>query len=235
MRHDLLLLCLIFANFLATVPIYMRQETTTSLEIRFAEPLRWENGCLATTLERVNHSAHPLFLTKMGPYFDIALDVSRDIPKPAENLEWVNIFGVVDAVDSRSDVLAPGSTMRNRFCFEPIVWLTNIQQRTRRSVQIRGKMRIRVAYFLNKNDAERYDKHGEEGPLGRTPVFATFFADIPCEKSSCDCDKPPIGIHREVRLVPDVGQFIPEVNAHGKELADELSRKFPPCSEHNKN
>jgi hypothetical protein len=57
-------------------------------------------------------------------------------------------------------------------------------------------------------------------------------AKIPCPKATCDsdCNRPPIGIHGEDRMVPDVGRVFPEVNARGKKLTDELSRKFPPCS-----
>ena len=58
------------------------------------------------------------------------------------------------------------------------------------------------------------------------------FAEIPCPKATCgsDCDRPPVGLHGESPVVPDVAAFSPEMNTRGKALTDELSRKFPPCS-----
>jgi hypothetical protein len=209
-----------------------QQESHAPLEIRLAEPLRWESGCLAAKVDRVNRASGPLFLTKMGPYFDMALDVSKDDSQPGDDLEWVNIFGAKDLWDTGSDLVAPGSSVHNSFCFGPTVWVTNIHRRTRREISVRGKMRIEVSYFLNEKDARSYERHGEQGPLGRTRQWARIFVDIPCPKTSCEseCNKPPIGIHGERRVVPDVGYFLPEFNAHGKDLADELSRKFPSCS-----
>ena len=209
-----------------------QQESHAPLEIRLAEPLRWQNGCLAANVDRVNLSSGPLLLTKMGPYFDIALDVSKDDSETGDDLEWVNTYGASDLRVTGSDSLAPGSSVHNSFCFHPTVWVTNLHRRTRREIPVRGKMRIEVSYFLNEKDAKSYEEYEELGPLGRARQWARIFVDIPCPKTTCesDCSKPPIGIHGEVRLVPDVGQFFQEVNAHGKELTDELSRKFPSCS-----
>ena len=209
-----------------------QKESHAPLEIRLAQPLRWENGCLAAKVERINRAPGPLFLTKMGPYFDIALDVSKDESQTGDDLEWVNILGVTDLWDTSSDSLAPGSSVHNSFCFRPTVWVTNIHRRTRREIAVRGKLRIEVSYFLNGKDAKSYEEYEEQVPLGRTRQWTRIFVDIPCAKSSCEseCNKPPIGIHGERRLVPDSGQFLPEFNAHRRELADELSRKFPSCS-----
>jgi hypothetical protein len=40
-----------------------------------------------------NRFPRPLFLTKMGPYFYIELDVSEDDAQNRDDVEWVNIIG----------------------------------------------------------------------------------------------------------------------------------------------
>jgi hypothetical protein len=231
-RLPLLMVLICFPGSVCHQQVQSQQESLAPLEIRLAEPLRWENGCLAVKFARINRASGPLFLTKMGPYFDIALDVSKDDSQTGDDLEWVNIYGVNDILDTRSDSVAPGSSVHNNFCFGPTVWVTNIHRRTRREIAVRGKVRIEVSYFLNEKDARSYEKNEEQGPLGRTRQWARIFVDIPCPKTSCEseCDKPPIGIHGERRVVPDSGQFIPEWNVRGKVLTDELTRKFPSCS-----
>ena len=66
------------------------------LEVQLTDSMRWENGCLAAGLEIVNRSARSLLLTKMGPYFYVALDVSKDDSKSGGAVEWVNIYGITD-------------------------------------------------------------------------------------------------------------------------------------------
>jgi hypothetical protein len=212
--------------------VQSQQESHVPLEIRLSEPLRWENGCLVTSLDRINRSSSSLFLPNMGPYFDIALDVSGDGSQSGDELAWVNIFGIVDMRDTSRESVAPGALVHNAFCFGPTVWVSTMTRHTRREISVRGKMRISVLYFLSEEDSKRYHKFGEVGPLGRPQQWITIFADIPCPKSTCesDCNKPPIGIRGEVRMVPDAGQFFPEILANGEELTNELSRKFPPCS-----
>lgn len=228
----LLVLSLCFSVTVCSQQVQSQKDSHTPLEVRLDEPLRWENGCLVASLIRTNYFAGPLFLTKMGPYFDIALDVSKDDSQRGPEVEWVNIFGSTDLRDMTSDSVASGATVHNSFCFPPTVSVTNYLKHTRREIPVRGKLRIRVSYSLSEEDSKRYQRYGEEGPLGRALLWATILAEIPCPINLCaaDCDKPPIGIHGEVRGVPDVGQSIPDVNSRGKKLADELLQKFPPCT-----
>jgi len=231
-RATFLLLLFTFADVVDTSAPRAQQMTPTPLEVRLSEPLRWERSCLAAKIEIINRSSTPLYLTRMGPFFDIALDVSRDNSQAGDQAEWVNIFGSTDIVDTRSDSLEPRSTLHKAFCFRPGVWVTNMTRNTRRVIPVRGKMRIRVSYFTSEGDSESYQKFHETGPLGRERQWVTIYPDIPCPETTCktDCDKPPIGIHGEGRMVPDIGEYFAEANARGKELADELARKYPPCS-----
>jgi hypothetical protein len=66
--------------------------TSPSLEIRVSS-LLWESGCLRVSLQVINPSSVPGFLTAMGPYFDVALDVSKDNSSSQGGLEWVNVTG----------------------------------------------------------------------------------------------------------------------------------------------
>jgi len=227
-RATLLLSFFALADVLGTGAPWA-QTAPTSLNVRLSEPLRWTSGCLAAKLESVNNSSVPLYINGMGPYFDIAMDVSKDDSQTGDEIEWVNIFGITDMVDEGSDSLAPGSTLHRTFCFRPTVWVFNMKRNTRREIPVRGKMRISVSYFTREEDSANYRKFHETGP---TLQWTTIYTDIPCPETSCkaDCDKPPMGVRGEGRMVPDIGEFFAEPNVRGKKLADELSGKFPPCS-----
>jgi hypothetical protein len=201
------------------------------LEVRLAEPMRWESGCLFISLDRTNHSNAPLFLTTMGPYFDIALDVSHDEGKAGEGFEWINISGMSDIRLTETNSLAPNATMHTNACLRPTVCVTNLQKKTHREIPVRGKLRVEVSYFLTKGDAENYWKWKMEGILSREMLWAKLFAEIPCTHATCtmDCSNPPLGVHGEVRMVPDVFDLIGEYNVQGKALTQELERKFPSC------
>jgi hypothetical protein len=221
------------------------KEARTSLEVRVTSPPRWEKGCLLVTLDRINHSASPLFLTETGPYFDIALDVSSGEAGRAETVEWVNIYGNSDMVSSEAVPLAPGATVHNKFCFGPTVWVVNLKKQTRREIPVRGRLRVSVFYFPTVEALDRYKDwqfhppaylepgKPHEMPAEVQPNWKRIFAAIPCSDATCksDCSTPPMGVSGEDRPVPDVGSFIPEWNDRGKLLTDELARKFPPCSE----
>jgi hypothetical protein len=233
-----MLLLLFFTTFSISSAPHPQQEAPAPLEVRFTGPLRWENDCLRGALDIVNHSSGPLFLTSMGPYFYIALDVSKDDSQSGDDLEWVNIYGVTDIITMNANSLAAGSSVHRDFCFQPTVWVVNMRRKTRREIPVRGKLRVDVSYFAGEAEWKRYkDSSGHDTQRSSSPrLWSKAFAEIPCPKPTCvsDCNRPPVGIHGEGRLVPDVGEFIPEMNARGKELTEELLRKFPPCSGANK-
>jgi len=231
-------------------PNAARQETQpdkdapASLEVRITSSPRWEKGCLLVTLDSINHSASPLFFTEMGPFFDIALDVSPGEAGRTDAAEWVNIYGISDVVVSGAVPLAPGATVHNKFCFGPTVWVVNLKKQTRREIPVRGELRVSVFYFPTAEALERYNywqfhrpaylEPGKpyEMPAEVQPKWKRIFAAIPCSDATCksDCSTPPVGVPGETRLVPDVGSSIPVWNDRGKLVTDELARKFPPCS-----
>jgi hypothetical protein len=221
------------------------KEAPTSPEIPISSPPRWEKGCLLVTLDRINHSASPLFLTEIGPYFDIALDISPGFTGRTETVEWVNIYGNSDMESSEIVQLAPGATVHNKFCSGPTVWVVDLKEQTRREIPVRRKATGQRILFPTIEALERYKDwqfhppaylepgKPHEMPAEVQPKWERIFAAIPCSDATCksDCSTPPIGVPGEGRPVPDVGSFIPGWNDRGKLVTDELARKFPSCSE----
>jgi hypothetical protein len=221
----------------------LQKETLTPLELRLTAPPRWEKGCLLVALDRINHSSVPIFLTEMGPYFYIALDVSTGETNPSEAIEWVNIHGISDIRSLEAVSLAPGATVHNEFCFSPAVWIVNLKKKTRREIPVRGKMRVDASYFSTEESWKKnkewdinppaYLEPGKphDVPTSIAAKWVRIFAAIPCSDTTCKagCVKPPMGLHGEVRPVPDVFSATPEWNDRGKVVTDELAHKAPPC------
>jgi hypothetical protein len=230
-----------------------RQETQpdkqapTSLEVRITAPPRWENGCLFVALDRTNRSSSTLFLTTTGPYFYIALDVSNGEANKGEGIEWVNIYGIVDIVVRGASRLGPGATVHNEFCLGSSVWVVNLKKETRREIPVRGRLRVDVSYFRTEESwtgnkewydtstPPRLDPDGtpREPPRSIAPEWARAFAAIPCSAADCksECAGPPVGLPGEFRAAPDAYYIYPRWNERGRLLAEELARKFPPCTE----
>ena len=229
-----ILLLLFFTNFSVASAFHSPQEAPALLEVRFNGPLRWENSCLRGGVDIVNRSASELFLTRMGPYFYIALNVSKNDSdsQKGDALEWVNIYGVTDLATLEADSIPGGSSVHRDFCFQPTVWVVNMGRGTRREIPVRGRLRVNVSYFTSEAGWRKYKDSWREKERQDSRLWTTAFAEIPCPKATCelDCARPPVGVHDEGRPVPDFGQFFPEMNARGRQLTDELSRKFPPCS-----
>ena len=219
------------------------KETAAPLEVRLTSPPRWENGCLFVALDRTNRSSSTLFLTTMGPYFYIALDVSNGEANKGDGIEWVNTYGIADIVVRGVSRLAPGATVHNEFCFGPTVWIVNLKKETRREIPVRGPLRVDVSYFRTEKswteNKEWYDTNtpprlGPDGnprepPTNIAPEWSLAFASIPCLSADCksDCTGPPVGLPGEFRAVPDAYYIYPSWNERGKLLTEVLSRKFP--------
>jgi hypothetical protein len=218
--------------------------TSPSLEIRVSS-LLWESGCLRVGLQAINQSNVPVFLTAMGPYFDVALDVSKDSSSSQDALEWVNVRGVSDIRILDAEPMAEHSSFRKNYCIGKTVWVVNLQKKTRREIPVRGKMRITVSYFPNedayyKNKSWRYDRKSADRPHNpvnppedTAPQWTTVTIDIPCPNATCgeDCARPPKGFHGEVRVVPDVYFIDANWNRRGEAVTHELDAKHPPCAD----
>jgi hypothetical protein len=239
-------LCLICSISLGETPHVTQTGSTTSppLEIHVSL-LRWENACLLVGLDLTNHSNVPVFLTVMGPYFDVALDVSKDDSSNHDALDWVNVRGVSNVVSWDAEPLAPNSPSHKNYCIGETVWVVNQKKETRREIPIRGKMRISASFFLNedvwkKNKAWHYDpklaavpRNPWNPPEDIAPKWSTVTIDIPCPNATFkqDCARSPLGFHGEGRVVPDVYFIDAEWNRRGETVTNGLNRKYSPCAE----
>jgi hypothetical protein len=232
----------------AMTPEQTRSENNASLEIRLTAPLRWEKGCLLIGLDRINHSSEPMYLTRMGPYFDLALDVSMVAGSKGEQVEWVNVYGVSDLVTFDAIPLAAGATLHTDFCFNPTIPVVNFKRETRRVIPLRGRMQIGVSYFPNEVSWKRnlqwhHDPPAPLAPNEQTgpppddlaPLWVRITVAIPCSDATCKsaCAAPPIGFPGEVREVPDVSRLTPEWNVRGQKVTEELADKSPSCRSSN--
>jgi len=207
-----------------------QQPTPSLLEVNVSGPIRWEEGCLRGTLDISNHSPGPLFLTSMGPYYDIAVNVSKGDSRSGASIAWVPIGGVTDIIVIDVETLAAGASTHRDFCWPPYVWVVSPRRKTRREIPVRGKLRVRVSYFADPEDVKKYkgtwnNPHPGELP----PLWSKTYAEIPCPPNTCktDCNRAPVVIEGEVRMVPDAFW---RWNAQGRKLTDELSKKFPSCA-----
>jgi hypothetical protein len=227
--------------------VRQEKEPSAPLEVSLTSPPRWENGCLFIALDRTNRSPSTLFLTTMGPYFYIALDVSDGEADKTESIEWVNIYGITDIIVRGASRLAPGTTIHNEFYFNPIVWVVNQKKETRREIPLRGRLRVDVSYFRREEswggNKEWYNTNtpprlGPDGnPIGPPPAIAPewsrSFLAIPCAVADCksECIRPPAGIPDEFRAIPDAYYIFPDWNERGKLLSEHVARRWPSCQE----
>jgi len=161
----------------------------------------------------------------MGPYFDIALDVSKDEARSGGPVAWVNVEGFSDVVIwSDANTRAEGSGTRRDFCLTPSVWVVNLRAKTRRKIPVRGKLRVRVSYFSTQGDFESYRDNPEQRK--DSLLWSETYLEIPCRPASrkSDCTRMPVGVEGEMRIVPEVRVFS-DWNARGDRLTRELARK----------
>ena len=90
------------------------------LEVRLSTSPLWKKDCLLVTVERINRSSVPIFLTKMGQYFYMALDVSKE--QPGESVKWVNVYGNSDIRTLEASPLARGAIDRGEFSEDTSAW-----------------------------------------------------------------------------------------------------------------
>ena len=104
------------------------EKAPASLELRLTSPPRWEKNCLVVSLDRISHSSVPVFLTSMGPYFYMALNVTSE-GSAEPTTEWINIQGIVDIKSSNAYPLAPDAVAHDTYCLPSAVWVINPEQK----------------------------------------------------------------------------------------------------------
>lgn len=219
-----------------------QEESSAPLEIRSIEPPQWQKDCLNISLDRINHTSSPLFLPDMGLYIYTSVKELRDDDGTQTRQGWINVYGASDIVSWEATAIAPGATIHYKDCLPAGVFVVNLKMKTRREIPVRGKLRIDAYYFLTEKDWQQ-DKSSHEEML-RTPPdqwdkiarhdpkVVTFYSAIPCRKPGCEsfCNDPPLILHGENRILPDVFYLDHDLEVRGKKLSEELARKFPDCS-----
>lgn len=211
------------------------------LEVHLASPLKWENGCLVVSLDRTNHTSMPLFLPNRGIYMDTSVRESPEETGKKDGVEWINVYGLSDIGDWDAKPIGPGATVHDEYCLPPTVAVVSKQKKSRREMQLRGKLRIKAYYFPTEKDwltskrqhQEMFNMSEEELHRMRVlyPQANTLVIAIPCRKTDCpsDCDKAAILLYGERRIVPDIYDFMPGWNERGRALNDGMAGKSPTC------
>jgi hypothetical protein len=179
----------------------------------------------------------------MGTYIFLAVKEEAIETGNSQDPRWVNVYGVTDLVSWEAKPIGPGATVHNDYLFLPAVAVVNLKKETRREVPLRGQLRMEAFYFLSEEDWQKNKNYHEEISREHTkpslrpeflkPEFTTAYVEIPCRAVRCnaECEKPPIVLPDENRLIPDFYTFDEEANARGKAISDKLAGRSPVCSE----
>jgi hypothetical protein len=203
------------------------------LEIHVDTP-KWVNGCLDLTVDRVNISTQTLYLPDWdGVIFSLSAKLIHDDPSKKDEEIWQEFYGLSDIVYLDAYQLAVGSKTTDHFCLPETFAVVNQQEKTRRQVAVRGRLKIVASYFATEEDSRAYKAENEKRwPMPWRSPSASLEIPLPClPQSECaaDCTTPPPIAEGERLVIPDVFQFHKDWNDRGKTLADALSRKYSAC------
>jgi hypothetical protein len=212
------------------------------LEIRVTRPLKWVNGCLAVSIDRVNRSKAPLFLPFNGLSIESSvLELTND-PAKGQKEGWRNAYGASDIIFHEVIRLAPGELRHDDYCVGPTISVVSMEKKSRREVPLRGSLQINAVYYPAELDWQISKAQREE--MAQTPPAKWKNADrqrpssttlelsIPCLKAGCaaECSEPPVVLEGEKVLVPDISHNNEAYFTRGRVLNEELARKFPQCN-----
>jgi hypothetical protein len=218
------------------------QPSQQPLEVRVTAP-SWEKSCLKIGVDRINHSSTPLYLSGTGPYISLAVKDEATATGNSQDTRWVNVDGLTEVLSWEAAPITPGATVHNDYCFRAAVAVVNLTKETRREIPLRGRLRVEAFYFLSEEEWKK-NKHyhevmfSEHSKPWKRPEFqktesTTAYVEIPCHEVGCnpECEKPPIVLRDEQRILPDFYYFEEKANARGRAIGDKLARKSPTRSE----
>jgi hypothetical protein len=226
----------------AAVPCegHLQKETPSPLEVRVTAPLRWQGDCLNVSIDRIDNASSTLFLPHHGLYiFSSVTEVPNEAGKK-NGVEWINVYGLSDLGDWGAEPIAPGETVHSEYCLAANVAVVNQEEKTRREIPIRGRIRIDAFYFLTKEDRET--NGGQKDAMLKLsddevkrmtvlyPQVNTIFLPVPCAEApgcAAACETPPDVLYGEMRIVPDVYE---EWDERGRAINEEIGRKSQRCA-----
>ncbi len=212
------------------------------LEVVVTAPLRWENGCLYLSLDRINHGSTPLFIPLKGLYIFTSVTELPDKTGRKNGVEWINIYGASDIGNWDAEPIAPDETIHSEYCLGPTIPVVSLERETWRKIPVRGRLRIDAYYFSTKEDWLTNKTQHEEMPRSSDdelkrmkvvyPHADTVFSRIPCSDESCPlgCAGPPAVLYGENRVIPDVYAYDEKSVARGRLVDEELARRSRPCT-----
>lgn len=217
------------------------KELSPELEVRIIRPVLWIDGCLSLRIDRTNRAKTQLWLPNMGLYLDTSVTKLPDENGKPTAMDWINVFGVTDLIDFKARPIATGETLSRTLCLPSTIAVVNGSKKTRRQIELRGRLRIKAIFFRNEQDYLMYKDQREamfklsDDELRHVkilyPEASELDIPIPCRHSStCNCEAPPPLLHGETRWVPDIYAHHKDWNERGQQLNDVLARREQECS-----
>lgn len=229
LRHALATLAILLGQCQSLVA---QAHTAPMLEIHVGTP-KWVNGCLDLTVERVNVSTQTIYVPEWDRVtFLLSTKLIHNDPSRKDDEFWLPFYGLSDIVTFEADQLAAGSKTADHFCLPETSAVVNQQRKTRRHVEVRGRVKIVASYFPTEQDWRTNKAEQEKHmPTSWRSPYASLEILLPCLPRSeyVDCKTSPPITEGESVPIPDVFQFQKDWNERGKTLEDALYRKYPAC------
>jgi hypothetical protein len=203
------------------------------LEIHVNTPT-WLNGCLDLTIERVNVSSQTIYLSDWDSFsFSLSARQIHNDRKNEDRDVWLLFYGPNDRVDPDAREFPAGSRTTDHFCLPETFSVVNKQQKTRRQVEVRGRVKIAASYFPTEEEwkASRAEQEKHMPTPWRSPS-ASVEMIVPClPQSECvmNCKTAVPIIEGESIVVPDVFRSYKDWNDRGNALSITLDLQHPPC------
>lgn len=209
-------------------------QVSNELEVRLFERPHWEQDCLALEIARSNRTNETLWLPNMGLYIDMRVTDSTT------GTEWVNVYGLTDIIDYTAEPLGPGKTRHDPICLPATIAVVDQGKKTRRQLKVSGELQIEALFFVSEQDYLNSRKQREKTfNMSETqrkemtvpyPQRNLLLIKAPCheQEPSCACGMPPLLLHGEGRVIPDIYEFHPDWNERGDRVNKKLAQQ-PQC------
>jgi len=210
-------------------------QVSSELEIRLTEPPHWEKGCLVLEIVRSNRTNETVWLPNMGLYIDMPVTDSTI------GTEWMNVYGLTDLIDYAGEPLSAGGTRVDQICLPATIAVVDTGKKTRRQITISGDLQTKALFFrseqdylTNKKQRERMFNMSEAERRGMTVLYPErnlLVVKVPCQEKepSCAWGMPPLLLHGEGRVIPDIYKSNPDWNERGYRVNKKLADQKPQC------
>jgi hypothetical protein len=220
--------------------VWPNDQSSAALQVRVKGPVLWLEHCLSVRIDRINRTNAPLWLPNNGLYVDTSITELPDKKGRGDGAEWINVAGITDLIDFNAKPIAPGAILHKDICLPESVAVVNRSAKTRRQLELRGRLRIEAFFFLSEHDylvnKAQHEANFKQPATVRIedllyPQVSTLEIAIPCRNAApCSCDAPALLLYGEGRAIPDIYAHRSDWNEKGKKISKKLAHKQPPCS-----